>query len=136
VNSIEIIEAIKRKFIEGGYSVKIPLQKGGFFKADLTGEGVNVDNLGNQPSLPWVVFQEAFCVLVRNGGRAARGNAMNAKLGEEGLPLDSVEGHIAHIVYGKQVGETVFRRISPIAGILIWAGVCTSAPNELILKES
>lgn len=134
MNSIEVVETIKRKFTETGHRVSIPLQRGGIFTAEITDDGIIVDNLGNQPLLPWVVFQEAVCVMLRNYGRAERGNAMNAKLGEPALSLDSVEGHIAHVVYGKRVGETVFRRISPIAGILVWAGVCTSAPNELILK--
>lgn len=134
MNSIEVVQAIKHKFAQTGTPVRIPLQKGGSFEAALTEDGITVNNLGNQPILPWVVFQESVCVLVRNSGRVRRGNAMNAKLGEEGLSLNSVEGHIAYIVYGKQIGETVFRRISPIAAILIWAGVCTSAPNELILK--
>jgi hypothetical protein len=106
------------------------LFKGGSFMADLGDEGIKVDNLGAQPLLPWVVFQEAICLLVRNGGRAERGDAMDAKLGEEGLSLDSVEGHIAHVVYGKLPGNAVFRRITPIACILIWAGVCEPAPHK------
>ena len=92
-----------------------------------------MDNLGTQPFLPWAVFQEAICVLVRNAGRAGRGNAMNYKLGEPGLSLDSIEVHIAHVVYGKRNGDSVFRRITPIACILIWAGVCRAEPGELIL---
>ena len=62
-----------------------------------------------------------------------RGNAMNARVGDEDLSLHSIEGHIAHVVYGKQIGVTVFRRITPIAGILVWAGVCEAKPGELIL---
>ena len=128
------VAAIKRRFAETGHPTQIPLLRGGSFMADLTDEGIRVDNLGNQPFLPWVVFQESVCVLMRNGGRAERGNAMEAKLGEVGLSLDSVEGHIAYVVYGKQPGDAVFRRIAPIACTLIWAGVCDAAPHELILR--
>lgn len=110
------------------------MQKRGTFNAELKADGIVVDNLGNQPFLPWIVFQEAICVLIRNEGRAPRGNAMNAKLGDPDLSLDSVEGHVAQVVYGKKVGETVFRRITPIACILIWAGVCEAAPGELVLR--
>ena len=35
-------------------------------------------------------------------GSAGRRNAMNFKLGDEGLPFDSVEGHIAFTVYEKK----------------------------------
>jgi len=58
---------------------------------------------------------------------------MNYKLGESGLSLDSIEGHIAHIVYGKTEGDTILRRITPFACILIWAGVCKAEPGELVL---
>lgn len=58
---------------------------------------------------------------------------MNYKLGETGLPIDSVEGRIAFKVYGKQLGQSVFRRITPIACILIWAGLCVNQSGKLIL---
>lgn len=58
---------------------------------------------------------------------------MNFKLGEAGLPLDSIEGHIARVVYGKQGGDSVFRFITPIACLLIWAGLCKAEPRELVL---
>jgi len=73
-------------------------------------------------------------LLARQGGRAESGDAMGSRLGDEGLPLDSIEGHIAQVVYGKQVGESVFRRISPISAILVWAGVCDTDTGELILR--
>jgi len=95
--------------------------------------GVDVNNLGNQPFLPWIVFQEAIYVLIRNNGIAQRGNAMDSRLGEEGLFLNSIEGHVANVVYGKKIGDSVFRRITPIACILVWAGICRSEPGRLIL---
>ena len=131
---IEAIEKIKEKFREHGNPSQIPLQRSGTFNARMTPKGIRVDNLGNQPFLPWEVFQEAICVLLRNGGRASRGNAMNFRLGEEGLPIDSIEGHIAFVVYGKRNGDFVFRRIAPIASILVWAGLCRTSPGELILR--
>lgn len=103
--------------------------------AALTEEGIKVNNLGTQPLLPWEVFQEAICVLVRNGGRADRGDAMGSRLGEEGLSFNSIEGHIAQVVYGKHEGDVVFRRITPIACILVWAGICEAIPGKLILRE-
>jgi len=134
MKGIEVVSVIQRKFRETGSPAKIPMLRQGSFTAELTSDGIFVDNLGNQTFLPWIVFQEAICVLIRNNGRAARGNAMNSKLGDPALSLDSVEGHIAHVVYGKMIGETIFRRITPTAGILIWAGVCDYAPGELILR--
>lgn len=73
--------------------------------------------------------------MIRNRGKAKRGRAMRSRLGDPDLALDSVEGHVAHVVYGKRVGEVVFRRITPIACILIWAGICEAKPNELSLLD-
>ncbi len=128
------IETIKQKFQQKDIPIQIPLQKGKLFEAIMLEEGISVDNLGNQPVLPWRVFEEAIKVLKRNGGHADRGDAMNSKLGDDRLSLNSVEGHIAHVVYGKQEGETVFRRISPISALLVWAGLCETDSGELILR--
>ena len=132
---IVAIEIIRQKLEEAGGTVQIPKLKEGDFTAKLVNGGVEVDNLGNQPFLPWPVFQEALCLLIRNEGRAERGDAMNARLGDSNLSLDTIEGHIAQVVYGKRLGDSVFRRITPISCILIWAGLCEAEPNELLLKE-
>lgn len=133
---MKAVEVIKRRFAETDGEVTIPLLKGDrHFTAELTDEGIKVDNLGNQPLLPWEVFQEAVCVLIRSGGRANRGDAMKSKLGDEGLSVDSIEGHIAQVVYGKRRGDAVFRRITPVACILVWSGVCEAEPRELILRQ-
>jgi hypothetical protein len=131
----EVIGIIKRRFDKKGNPTQIPLLKGGkSFKAELSTDGIYVDNLGNQPFLPWVVFTETVSLLKRSGGRAVRGNAMMPKLGEQNLPITSVEGHIAHVIYGKQMGDSVFRRVTPIACILIWAKICRHEPSELVLS--
>ena len=130
---MDVAPKIKQKFSDQGGQAIIPLQRGDNFHAKIVEGGIEVDNLGNQPYLPWCVFQEAVCVLIRNQGTAIRGDAMNFRLGDEGLPLDSVEGHIALVVYGKQVGGSVFRRITPVACILEWAGICRSEPGKLML---
>jgi len=132
---ISVVQTIKDKFSQTGSSANVPLIKGSTFQAKLMDDGISVDNLGNQPFLPWAVFQEAICVMIRQGGSAIRGDAMQSKLGDVGLPFNSIEGHIAQVVYGKKVGEAVFRRITPIACILIWAGVCKAKPGELALSN-
>ena len=133
-NDVSVIGEIKSMFFQTGNPSKIPMLRGDrSITAEFDEQGIWVDNLGNQPFLPWIVFQETINILHQNGGKAKRGNAMNCKLGEPGLQFNSIEGHIAHVVYGKQVGDTVFRRITPIACILIWARVCRAVPGELIL---
>jgi hypothetical protein len=135
VNPNFVIKIIKQKFGEVGSPAEIPKIKGGIFKAELQSDGVNVNNLGDQPFLPWAVFEEAFQLLRNFGGQAQKGNAMNSRLGDQELRLDSIEGNIAYNIYNKKEGESVFRRITPIAGILIWAGICKNVPNGLRLTD-
>jgi hypothetical protein len=134
MGALEAIDLIKKRFAETGNTAQIPMAKGGrAFSARISADGIYVDNLGAQPFLPWAVFTETIFLLESDNGRVKKGNAMQFRLGEPGLSADSLEGHIAHKVYQKELGDSVFRRITPIAGILIWAGICTSEPGELIL---
>ena len=131
----DVVGAIRCKFAESGNPTNVPNLRGDTFKAKLAEGGIEVDNLGSQPFLPWAAFQAAVSIIIKNGGRAKRGNAMGSRLGEPDLQINSVEGHIAQMVYGRRVGDTIFRRITPIASILIWAGICEHAPNELVLPD-
>lgn len=134
-----VIKMIRERFEETGTPAQIPLLKGKngnrTFDASLKDNGIDVSNLDKQSFLPWSVFNETVALLGKKGGRAEKGDAMKCKLGEPGLPLDSVEGHVAHKVYHKNVGDSVFRRITPIACILIWAGICVSGRGELIINS-
>jgi hypothetical protein len=136
VTDINVEKIIPEKFRETGSPAKIPLLQKGSFTATLVPGGVNVNNLGTQPFLPWAVFEEALSLIVNNGGKAERGDAMQSRLGDPKLPLNSIEGHIAHTIYQKSVGDSVFRRITPIACILIWAGICIHKPGELAFLEN
>jgi hypothetical protein len=127
---------IRGKFKENLTSVKVPLQNGRSFSAYLVKEGLHVDSLGGQSLLTWEVFEETVNFLITKGGQAKRGDSMQARLGGDGLPLDSIEGHLANVIYGRQKGDSVFRRISPIAAILVWARVCYSEPGVLILRSN
>jgi len=133
IDAASVVDRIKRQFEAVGPTARIPLLKGGSFNASIAEDGITVSNLAKQPLLPWAVFEEAVTLLGRIGGHASRGDAMNCKLGDDGLSLDSVEGHIAATVYGQRKGDSVFRRITPVACILIWAGVCRHSPGELVL---
>lgn len=96
--------------------------------------GVDCSSLGSSPFLQLAVFEEVINHLARQANRRARkGDAHGSKLGTPGLPFDSVEGHVAHFCYGKQAGDSVFRRITPISRILAWSGVCVNGRGYLEL---
>jgi hypothetical protein len=129
----EIIKIIKNKF-DDKIEAKIPLINGNkYFTAKLEEEGINVNNLGGNPFLHWDVFVESVDLLKKLGGTVKKGNAMNYSLGEEELGFDTIEGYIAEKIYKKKNGDKVFRRITPIANILIWSGICKNLPGKLKL---
>ena len=132
----KIVSKIKSKF-GNEKTFNVPLLKGSStFKAKYLKEGIEVDNLGTKSFLPWSVFTETVIFLSNNNGESLKGDAMNAKLGDKKLPVSSIEGHIANMIYGIPLGSSVFRRITPISCILEWAGICRSESNKLILNDS
>ncbi|WP_105749647.1 hypothetical protein [Malikia granosa] len=119
---------------EHGGVAKIPKRRQGSFTAQLDLENgyVHVDNLGNSSKIPLRVFDEIENLLQHKNGKALRGDAMNCRLGTTGLPLDSVEGRVAHKVFDRKEGGIVFRRITPMSCLLVWAGVCVHGKGVLI----
>lgn len=131
------IQIIKSKFDGINSSRQIPLmRKGDFFTAILREDGIEVDNLSSQKLLPWIVFEETINLLAKADSYKGvrKGNAMNGKLGDKRLPSDSIEGNLAEKVYNRKEGNSVFRRITPIAALLSWASLCTNRKGYLILN--
>lgn len=131
----EVKQIISSRFTVSGNPAQIPKIRGGIFTANMTEEGIYVDNLANQPFLPWRVFFETVDLLIKQDGRAPKGDAMKYRLGDLKLSIDSIEGHVAQVVYNKGIGSSVFRRITPIGCILIWAGLCRDDKGYLMLVD-
>ena len=67
---------------------------------DPNGKGLVSPKIPVPNHLIWEVFDAAVEVVIQKGG-AMKGKARSgAKLGSDDLPLDSVEGYIAHKVHG------------------------------------
>lgn len=123
---------------QGG--ITIPTQSGEFTMHAVIDRGnvlgVAVDNLGNEPFLPFDVFVVALSLLeASEQTQVEKGNAMNAKLGDPELTVNTVEGLVAKVVYGKNIGDSVFRRITPISRILQWANICNNERGYLSLRN-
>lgn len=127
------VEQIRRKFKACESPVRIDVNGAPAFSALLINGGIEVDNLQAHNFLHWTVFREALSLMARHEGRARFGNAEQARLGDAALPLDSIEGHIAHVVYGRGMGDPVFARVKPLAAILVWAGICKLEGDQLVL---
>ena len=97
--------------------------------------GVEVDNLNDNTKF---ITIDAFVAVISllslsNDQTAIKGKAIGFELGDSELPLNSVEGHVANIIYGKKAKDIVFRRITPISKILEWAGICENGKGFLTL---
>lgn len=134
------LNILKEKLMElGGNEIQLDLQGGEHFTftpvisaGDVM--GVSVSNLRSSPFLPIDVFSVVISLLVLSSEYTAnKGDAMNFALGEEGLPLNSVEGHVANVIYGTDVGVKCLRRITPISHILHWAGIVENGRGYLKL---
>lgn len=103
---------------------------------DTNGKGLISSKIPPENQLTWEAFNAAVEVVINNGGRAVKGNARSgARLGSEGLPLDSIEGYIAHKVHNVQIGETAFGPGFVIAAVLDWAEICHNERGYLKINS-
>ncbi|MDK2808760.1 MAG: hypothetical protein PWP24_1497 [Clostridiales bacterium] len=132
------IQTLKAKLNQAKGIATIPLPKGDAFQIyyEEFGNGICTTNLPHQRILTWKAFDAAVELLERHGGQAPKGNAMKGKLGSTLLPLDSVEGYVAHQAYGYKRGDSCLRIISPLSAILEWCGICINGYGYLILQRS
>jgi len=138
-NDSLVIKRIKTKLNEIGGRASIPLYSGDLCEIgfDPNGKGLVSNKIPVPNQLLWEVFDAAVEVVIQNGGKAMKGKARSgAKLGSDDLPLDSVEGYIAHKVHGAQIGETAFGPGFVIAAILDWAEVCHNDRGYLTINQS
>ncbi|MBM6757073.1 hypothetical protein H6A18_11280, partial [Collinsella tanakaei] len=63
----------------------------------------------------------------------SNGNAQKYKMGDDGLGPKTIEYIVAKEIYDKKVGDSVDRRISVIANILIAANLCNPLKGRLKL---
>lgn len=138
-NDSLVVKRIKTKLNDSSGITSIPLYSGdpceiGF---DPNGKGLLSNKIPVPNQLLWEVFDAAVEVVIQNGGKAMKGKARSgAKLGSDDLPLNSVEGYIAHKVHGAQPGETAFGPGFVIAAILDWAEICHNERGFLTIKPS
>ena len=134
-----VIKKIKEKLNVSNGVATIPLFKGDLFDIafDYNGKGIITSKIPTPDQLTWEVFEAAVEVVLQNGGKAKKGNAQSgAKIGSDKLPINSVEGYVAHKVHGVPIGRSAFGPAFVICAILDWAGICNNVRGYLIIKQS
>lgn len=132
-----VVKKIKEKLNASSGRASIPLFSGELCEIgyDPNGKGLVSPKIPPANQLIWEAFDAAVEVVIQNGGKAMKGKARSgAKLGSDDLPLDSVEGYIAHKVHGVQIGETAFGPGFVIAAVLDWAGICNNERGYLTIN--
>jgi hypothetical protein len=133
-----VIKKIKEKLNTCSGRATIPLYSGDSCDIgyDINGRGLISSKIPPANQLTWEAFDAAVEVVIKNNGKAEKGKARSgAKLGSDGLPLDSIEGYIAHKVHGTQIGETAFGPGFVIAAVLDWAEICHNERGYLTINS-
>lgn len=121
-----VVKRIKEKLNKYGGTATIPMISAGkeiniWF--DPKGNGLACDKIPVEDQLTWEVFIASYNIAVAQDGELYKGYARSGRLGSEKLPINSLEGYVAHAVHGVNVGESAFSPGFVIAAILDWAGI-------------
>jgi len=139
VNDSPVVKRIKEKLNSSNGQALITLYNGDvcLIEYDLNGKGLVSPKIPPANQLTWEVFDATVEVVIQNGGKAIKGKARSgAKLGDDDLPLDSVEGYIAHKVHGVQIGKSAFGPSFVIAAVLDWAEICNNERGYITINQS
>ncbi|MDW7730492.1 MAG: DUF2089 family protein [Bacillota bacterium] len=134
-----VICKIKEKLNQAGGRAIIPLYSSDpcDITYDSNGKGLVSSKIPFPNQLTWEVFDASLEVLLNNDGRIKKGNARSgAKVGSENLPLNSLEGYLAHRVHGIEIGKTSFGPGFVVAAVLDWAGICNNERGFISIKQS
>lgn len=124
-SEVNASDIIKKKLWENGGRALVYSINGKEYtiKAEKDGKTFASDALPIGPNYEYSVFDVIVDLLIREGGRAAKGNGRNFKFGQGNCTEDTVVGAIAKYYAGRQPGESVFDPVFILAAILEWAGV-------------
>lgn len=133
-SSRQASEIIKAKLKEHGGQVTVYTVRGLPCKiyAEADGKTFTSNKLPIKPPYDYGVFDVIVDLLLRQGGRARKGNGRNFKLGEAGCEENTVVGAVAKY-RGNQIGSSVFDPVFVLAAVLEWAGIVHNDRGELLL---
>jgi hypothetical protein len=143
----ELIEFLKEKSNQGQNTISIPLQKRRkefdsfmihpiYKNSKIVAINVEKRVMPADTLFPIEILNLALELLFKADNLTlANGNAQKYKMGEYGLHESTIEYEVAKKFYGKKDGDSIDRRISVIANILIASKLCTPKKGHLKLIE-
>ena len=102
--------------------------------AEPDGKTFTSDKLPVNPAYEYTVFDVIVDLLLKQGGRARKGNGRNYKLGEAGCEENTVVAAIAKS-RGRKVGDSIYDPVFVMAAILEGAGLGGNGGGEVVLAS-
>lgn len=102
--------------------------------AEPDGETFTSDKLPTSLAFDYGIFDAIVELLLKQDGRARKGNGRNFKLGETGCEESTVVGTVA-LHMGHKKGDSIHDPVFVLAAILEWAGIAVNGRGELILTD-
>ena len=137
-NSNKASEIIKTKLKEGGGRAIVYTARGLPCEIIATADGISFvsDKLPIKPPYTYQVFDVIVDLLIKQNGRARKGNGRNYKMGEAECDETTVVGAVAKYYSGKKDGESVFDPVFVFAAVLEWAGIAHNERGEIVLTQA
>ena len=136
--STKASEIIKTKLKKNGGRVIVHTARGLPCEICVTPDGTSFesDKLPIKPPYRFDVFDMVVELLLKQNGRAKKGNGRNYRLGEENCDDTTVVGYIAKHYSHKVDGASVFDPVFVLAAVLEWADIAKNERGELVLTAS
>lgn len=124
-DSIKASDIIRSKLYSNGGCATISSINGKTYiiKASTDGKSFLCDDLPIKPPYEYAVFDVIVDLLIKQGGKAPKGNGRNYRLGYGDCTEDTVVGAIGLNYAGKQIGDSVYDPVFVLASILEWAHI-------------
>ena len=131
-------EIIKTKLKKSGGRVIVYTARGLPCEICVAADGVSFesDKLPIKPSYRFDVFDTIVELLVKQNGRARKGNGRSYRLGDENCDDTTVVGYIAKHYAHKEDGSSVFDPVFVLAAVLEWADIAKNERGELVLTAN
>lgn len=133
-NDQRVTTIIKERLKINGGKSRMQMLKGEDMEIYLSENNGGVIASG-YPSLTmkWEMFEEIVKKASLLGGIMYRGDAgaqAGARIGNEALPLDSIDAFISTKYFNRRVGDTTTRRSTYFASVLDWAGIAKNFKSQ------
>lgn len=124
-DSIKASDIVRNKLYSSGGCATVSSINGKTYiiKASTDLKSFLCDDLPINPPYEYAVFDTIVDLLVKQGGKARKGNGRNYRLGYGDCTEDTVVGAIGKNYAGKHTGDSVYDPVFVLASILEWANI-------------